>query len=213
MTDIFREIEEDLRQEKLKKLWKQYGAYVVGLIVLIVAGVGGYQAWKAWDLERRFEQSNRYAAALQQLRTGNQAGAEATLTELAGSGSGYAVLARFEQAGLKAESGDLSGAIALWDQLARDGTAGPAFQGLATLLSVTHQIDSGDPGELEVRLRPLTAQGNPFRPSALELTAALALRAGDSARARELYTELADDRIAPAGLRTRAAQMLEALDG
>lgn len=213
MTDLFREIDEELRQDQLKRLWKRYGAYVVGLIVLIVAGIGGYQAWNTWDLDRRMEQSSQYAAALDQLRAGNRAEAESALAALADSGGGYGVLARFEQAGLRAESGDVAGAVALWDELARDGSAGTAFQGLATLLSVMHQIDSGEPGELEARLQPLTAAGNPFRPTALELTAVLALRAGDHARARELYTELADDRTAPAGLRTRAAQMLEALNG
>lgn len=213
MTDLFREIDEELRQDRLKRLWKRYGAYFVGLVVLVVAGVGGYQAWKAWDLDRRMEQSSQYAAALEQLRAGNRAEAEAALAELVESGGGYGVLASFEQAGLKAESGDLAGAIALWDRLARDDSAGAAFRGLATLLSVMHQIDSGEPGQLEARLQPLTVAGNPFRPTALELTAALALRAGDRARARELYTELADDRTTPTGLRTRAAQMLEALNG
>jgi hypothetical protein len=213
VTDIFREIDEELRQDQFKRLWKRYGAYVVGVVALIVIGVGGYQAWQAWDFEQRMERSDRYAAALDQLRAGDQAAAAAALAELAASGGGYAVLASFEQAGLKAESGDVAGAIALWDQLARDDTAGPAFRGLAILLSVAHQIDNGDPGALEARLQPLLEQGNPFRPSAVELTAALALRAGDTARARELYTGLADDRAAPTGLRTRAAQMLEALDG
>lgn len=213
MADIFREIDEELRQDQLKKLWKQYGAYMVVLVVLIVAGVGGYQAWRAWDLEQRIAQSDRYAAALAKLQADDQAEAMQALASLAENGGGYGVLASFEQAGLMAKSGNLSGAIALWDELAQNDTAGPAFRGLATLLSVLYQVDSGDPLELEARLQPLTEAGNPFRPTALELSAALALRAGDTDRAREFYTDIADDRAAPAGARTRATQMLEALNG
>ena len=39
MSDIFREVDEDLRHEQYKKLWDRFGIYVIGLAVLIVLGV------------------------------------------------------------------------------------------------------------------------------------------------------------------------------
>jgi hypothetical protein len=90
-------------------------------------------------------------------------------------------------------------------------TAGDEFVSSATVLAVLHQMDQGDPAALEARLEPLTQAGSGFRPTALELTAVLALRRGDLERARALYTEIADDRSAPAELRRRASQMLTAL--
>ncbi len=74
------------------------------------------------------------------------------------------------------------------------------------------QMDDGDPAALEARLEPLIASGSGFRPIALELIAVLALREGDTARARDLYTQIADDRTAPAGTQRRAARMLLALE-
>ena len=88
---------------------------------------------------------------------------------------------------------------------------GDGFRSAATLLSVLHQIDAGDPGSLRGRLEPLAAEGEPFRATARELLALLALREGDRAGARELYAKIADDRAAPSGLRQRATQMLAAL--
>ena len=64
MSDIFREVDEELKQEHYKKLWKKFGPTVIGVVVVIVAAVGGYQAWQAWDLDRRLDESDRYAAAL-----------------------------------------------------------------------------------------------------------------------------------------------------
>ena len=214
MSDIFREVDEELKQDQYKKLWKKFGPTVIAVVVVIVAAVGGYQAWQAWDLDRRLEQSDRYAAALALQSAGDTEAAAEALTALAEpDGGGYGLLAAFEQARLKVEQGDTAGAIALWDQIADNEGAGNAFRGMATLLSVMHQIDDGDAAALEARLQPLTESGSAFRPSALELTAVLALRQGDRARARELYTSVADDRTAPPALRTRATQMLEAFDG
>jgi len=214
VSDIFREVDEELKQDQYKKLWKKFGPGVIGVVVVIVATVGGYQAWQAWDLDRRLDQSDRYAAAMALQETGSIEAAEEALVALVEpEGDGYGLLAAFEQARLRVELGDSAGAIALWDQIAGNESAGDAFRGMADLLSVMHQIDDGDAAALEARLQPLTEVGSAFRPSALELTAVLALRQGDTARARELYTAVADDRSAPPALRTRATQMLEALDG
>ena len=84
---------------------------------------------------------------------------------------------------------------------------------MATLLSVMHQIDEGDAEALHTRLAPLAAPGHPFRASALEAQALLALREGDLAAARDLYTQVVDDIEAPARLRARATQVLAALGG
>ena len=65
---------------------------------------------------------------------------------------------------------------------------------------------------LEARLAPLVAEPGGYRPVALELNAALALRQGDRAKAKSLYSEIADNPEAPADLRARAAQVLVTLE-
>ena len=57
----------------------------------------------------------------------------------------------------------------------------------------------------------MTAGGNPWRPTAIELTAAARLKSGDKSGALCLYQSLADDLAAPQGLRARAAEMAAAL--
>ena len=212
MADIFKEVDEDLRQEHYKKLWDKYGLFVIGAAVALVLAVGGYQAWQAWDLSQRNAESERYEAALALVAEGQEAEAQAALADFGGPGAGgYAVLAAFQEARLKAELGDVEGAVAVWDRVAAESGVGPAFQGVATLLSTIHQIDDGDPGQLAARLEPLSAAGNAFRPLALELSGLLALRAGDKAKAREHFTAIAEDFASPAGVRDRASQMLAQL--
>ena len=65
---LFREVDEELRQEQFSKLWKQYGKYAIGAAVSLVAAVGGYQAWQTWDLNRRTADSLQFAGALQAIQ-------------------------------------------------------------------------------------------------------------------------------------------------
>ncbi len=212
MADIFKEVEEDLRRDQAARLWQRYGRFAIAAAVLLVLSVAGFKAWEYWDNEQRMERSTRFAAALSRLAEGEDAQARQEFSTLAEAGGGYGVLAAFNEARLNVESGDVEAAIAIWDRLAGNGETDAAFRGAAVLLSVLHQADRGDPAVLEARLEPLTAADSGYRPLALELTAAMALRQGDRARARELYTRVADDLEAPPGMRARAAQMLSALE-
>lgn len=212
MADIFKEVDEDLRRDQASKIWKKYGVYVIGAAVALVLATAAFQTWQWWDVKQRTQRSTSYAAAVELLEQGTSEEAVAAFGGLAKTDGSYGTLAAFNQARLLAQAGDTTAAVEIWERLAASTAAGPAFQGAAALLSVMHQIDSGDPTALEARLQSLAAEDSGFRPVALELTAVLAVRQGNRARARELYAQLADDRTAPAGLRARASQMLAALE-
>jgi len=211
VADIFKEVDEDLRRDRAAKVWRKYGSFMIGGAVAVVLATAGYQAWNWWYTKTQTELSDRYAAAAQLIERGDSDAAIAEFGTLADSDGGYATLAAFNQARLLADSGDKAAAIEIWDRLAGSSAAGPAFQGVATLLSVMHQMEDGDPAALEARLTPLSEADGGFQEVALELIATLALRQGDSARAREIYTQISDDPNAPVALRARASQMLNAL--
>lgn len=212
VADIFKEVDEDLRRDQANQLWKKYGRYAIGVAVAIVLAVAGFQFWQKYQTEQRMARADLLAAAVDLLEEGQDVAAKERFNELAQTDDGFGVLAAFNEARLHAESGETKAAIALWDRVAETSKAGKALQGAALLLSVMHQVDEGDPAALEGRLAPLLAPGSGYRAVALELTAALALRQGDTARARETYAQIADDLEAPVGLRGRASQMLNALE-
>ncbi len=212
MADIFKEVDEDLRRDNLEKLWKKYGFQIIGLAAAVVLGVAGVQGWQAYDLDQRGKLSDRYGAALELTQGGETAaGLDAMIDLSEATGDSYDGLAAFEEARLRVESGDTGGAIAVWDRIAESSGLGPGFKEAATLFSILHQIDNGNPAALRARLQPLAADSQSFRSTARELLALLALGEGDTAAARDLYTKISDDREAPAGLRQRATQMLAAL--
>lgn len=211
MSDIFREIDEELRRDNWLKLWSKYGRYIVALAVAALLVAGGVVAWRDHQLSERRAQSTRFAGALELATSGKPADAEKVLGLIAGEGGGYAVLASFEQAGLLAKSGDHKAAAAAYDRIAARSGIGSAFHDLAVLLSVMQSMPSADPQATIARLAPLTAAGNPWRPTALELTAVARLQAGDKKGAVELYKSLADDLEASPSSRAHAAEMATAL--
>ncbi|MBV8934215.1 MAG: hypothetical protein JO095_00195, partial [Alphaproteobacteria bacterium] len=70
MSDIFREIDEELRRDNLLQLWSRYGRYIVVFAVLVLLAAGGVVAWRDHQLSERRAQAMRYASALPLIREG-----------------------------------------------------------------------------------------------------------------------------------------------
>jgi len=211
VSDIFREIDEELRRDNLLKLWSRYGRYIIAVAVFALVVAGGIVAWRDHQRSERLAQSARYAGALNLVREGKEADAVKVFTAVAGEGGGYARLASFEEAALLAKSGDREAAAAAYDRIAAASEFDPDLRGLAMLLSVLQRMPEADPQATIDRLAPLTASGSPWRPSAIELTALARLKLQDKAGALDLFKSLADDPATPQSLRTRAAEMATAL--
>jgi hypothetical protein len=212
LSDIFREIEDEIRRDNLQKLWSRFGKYVIGLAVLAVVVTGAVIGWREYQFKQRQAEGVRYAAALQLARDGKTAEAGAAFAELAQNASGgIAALARLEEAAAKVTTGDVAGAITVYDQLAADADVDPVFRDMATLLAARYDLDKADPHAIVARLRPLTDASSPWHGLALELTGVAELKAGDKAKARAAFELLAKDDAVSPSLRRRATEMLAAI--
>jgi hypothetical protein len=214
VADIFREVEEDLRRDKAAEWWKRYSLFIYAAAAIVVIGVAGYKGWQTYDEKLRGERSDIYAEALALIDGGDEEKARQMLAALSDpTGDGYPLLAALTQARLAAEAGDTAAAEQIWQRLANDGSSGEAMRQLGALNMAMRRMDDGDPAALRGELRSLAAEGAPFRFTALELLATLALRAGDTASAREHLIQITDDPAAPSGSRSRAAELLASLPG
>ncbi|MBC6404465.1 MAG: tetratricopeptide repeat protein [Rhodospirillales bacterium] len=213
MSDVFREIEEDLRRERLKHLATRFGPYVAGVAILAIAVVGGYAYFQSWQQDRREEAGNIFVAALNEARAGDVAKALETLDgEANADDGGYGILAAFAAAGIRSGNGEEQAAIAGWRLLAADSAVGRPLRDAATLLAAMHAMNRDEaPADLEAELAPLAGSGRPLSYLARELTALLALSQGDEVRAKEILTALVEDPQIPAGLRGRVSQLLDSL--
>ncbi len=208
LEGLMTEIEDDLRGEELEKIWKKYGNVIIGAAIAMVIAVGGWQLWRQDVEQKKVELAQQYESATKLLQDGKFDEAMTAYAAIADKkGQGYGALAQLQTATLALRKNDLPGTLAAYKSLAADDKADPLFRDLATVLRVMHGLDTENPVELEAALRPLLDPSNPFATSATELTALLAYKQGDSARAQKLVEGLAADPKAPAGLRQRAEEL------
>ena len=207
MTDIFREVEEDVRREKLEKLWKAYGNYAVAALVLLFAGIAGWQVWERHDAQERAKVSDSFIAAQ---RITNPQTAASTFADIARTApKGYAELARLSEAGAMFASGQTGPAIDLYKQIAKDDN-GPVGA-VARLRAAWATADTASRKDLADLVKPLDQPGSPWRQSAQEVLAYADYRAMDSKGALAKYAILTADPESPDSLKRRAQAMTEFL--
>ena len=210
MSDVFREVDEEVRREQFAKLWDQYGTYVIAVAVLIAVVTAGFQWWTYSQERQRLERSERFLAALELVAEKPEEGLVA-LEELGAEGDdGYALLAQFRHAGLLVDQGKRQEAVAAYDAISSRG-GDPLLSGLAKIRAAQLLADTGSSGDIRARIGSLTTDTNPWRFAARELLALMAFRDGDLVEARDAYQKLSLELSAPQGIKSRATDMLAAI--
>lgn len=210
MSEIFDEVQEEVRREQLKKLWERYSALILTVAFLIVGGVGGWRAYVYWENKKAQEAGAQFEAAAALADQQKSAEAEAAFRKLASDApQGYRTLARF-RAAAELAAREAPAAVKLYDEIAADRSVGQTEQDLASLRAASLLVDTAPYSEIKARLEPLTAQNRAFRHSARELLAVSAWRNKDMAAARQWIDMISTDAASPQTLRSRM-EALQAL--
>jgi hypothetical protein len=210
VSDIFHEVDEEVRREQLKKLWDRYGTYAIAAAVLLVAGIAAWRGYAWWEEQKAAETGAAFEVASSLAEAGKRGEAEAAFAKIAADGtSGYRQLARLREAAELART-DPKAATAAYDRIAADGSVGPVLRDLAALRAGALLIDAGAFDEARRRLEPLAAEDRTFRHTAREFLVLAAWRAGDAAAAKRWSDMMMTDAQTPAATRSRV-EMLMAL--
>jgi hypothetical protein len=210
VTEIFDEVDEELRREQLKKLWDRYSLLIVTAAILVVAAVGGWRGYQYWETKRAAEAGSAFEAAVALSDQNKHAEAQAAFTKLAAEApSGYRTLASLRAA---SEAGiqDPQAAVKLFDAIGSDGSVAQPIQDFAKTRAAALLIDNAPYEDVRQRLEQLTSAGRAYRHSARDLLAASAWRNNDAAAARQWVDLIINDIETPASIRTRA-EALQAL--
>ena len=208
MSDIFREVDEEVRRDKALQFWSKYQTLFIALALAIVAASAGWRFYKDSERAKAEEAGARFEAALQLSRENKPAEADAAFQDLIKQGTpGYALLARFRGAADVAVT-DPAKAVQIYDALAADAKIPALMQDVARLRAAMLRLDEADAAEVKRRLEPLAQTGAPFRNSAREMLAYAAFKTDDFEAAGRWLDQIVVDLQAPAGLRQRAETLL-----
>ena len=206
---LFREVDEEVRQEQFKKLWARYGNLIMALCVLVIAGVAGFQGWKYWQARQADAAGESFFSAVQLAGSGKSD--EALKQFEAVNHSGYSVLGKLREAGILAAKGQAAEAVSRYDAVAADGSVDAALRDLARMRAALVLADTASPADLAARLKPFDTAGNPWRHTAREIMATALWRTRDYTAADKQVQAILADGEAPAGVRQRAKILADLL--
>jgi hypothetical protein len=210
VSELFDEVDEEVRREQLKKLWDQYSIYIVAMALLVIAAVGGWRGYQYLEAKKAAEAGDAFNKAVTLSEQNKHAEAETAFTDLAAKApSGYRMLARF-RAAAEAANRDPKAAAKMFEDLAADRSVGAEQQALARVRAAGLLLDTTSYSEVLQRLQGETAPEATFRHAARELLALSALRANDATAARQWLDMISLDGETPPSLRSRA-EALQAL--
>jgi len=208
---IFSEVDEELRSERMRNLWRRFGPWIIGAAVLVVVLVGANEGWRWYWNSAAARSSDQFYSAIDLIETGQTEAAFEALNETAATGSGgYPVLARFAQAALLSRDTKLDEAVAAYDALSTTLDQ-PRLRELALLLAATNLVDSADVAGVEARIGGLIDPQNALRNVAGETLGLVLYASGDAQGAREVFARIVDDPAVSIDLLRRVQIYIEQL--
>lgn len=210
MSELFDEVDEEVRREQLKKLWDKYSLYFIALMVLIVAAVGGWRGYQYLEAKKAAEAGAVFEKAVELSEQGKHAEAETAFADLAAKAPfGYRTLARL-RAAAEASARDPKAAAKMYDDIAADSSVGSEWRDLAKIRAAGLLVDSASYADIQQRLETSAEPKSTYRHSAREMLALSAWRNNDMTAARKWLHAIAEDGETPPSLRSRA-EALQAL--
>ena len=211
MADIFEEVEEGLRQDRMTVLWKQYGVFAYLAGALVIGGVAFFESRQHVSAQNIETHATSLESGLAALADQEYESAATQLSALIDENVAVSPVAAHFLADVRLDgNGDAVAAsdvlLATTGDVVNDPTAA-----LALLKAAYLQADTASLAELESLLAPLLGTGTGFAALAQELIAAKMLESGDLVGARRAFTNLRLSDNVPPGVITRANQALSTL--
>jgi len=207
MSDIFQEVDEEVRRDKAAEFWKKYQNFIFVAAALIVLATAGYRYYDYRQTQARQAAGEAFQQALKFDQEGKTAEAQAALAKLgADAPAGYRMLARFVTA-VETEKSDPKAGAAAFDALASDSLVEPLYREAARLRAALARLDAGDVDAAKSALATLAAPTGVYRQTARLTLASLALQDKDYASAGKWLDAVVSDFEAPEAEK-RAAEAL-----
>lgn len=209
---FIREVNEELRSDRISSVWRRFRYYIIGGAALIVLGTAGYRGYEYWHSHNASVYGDQFIAALELAKDNKADDALAALQKLEAEGGGsYPVLARLRSATLLSQKGDAAGAIAAFNQVAGDSSVPQIVRDVAKMRAAWLLIDTGTYAQVSAEVEVMAVPNHALRHSAREALGLSAYKAGDIQKAKKWFQDIANDAQSPRNVANRAQIMLDTI--
>jgi hypothetical protein len=209
ITETFvKEVDENLRRDRLRDFFKENGTWIVLGVILFLAISGGiiwYQQHREKNAQAEVEQ---LAQLYKDIGDGNTGKVPQQLDELSDSGSkAVRASALFTRAAFAVQQNDPKLAIASYKKIRDDSSLPDSYRNAALIRETALEFDQLQPQQVIAQLEPLAKPGDPWFGSAGEMTALALIKQGKTKEAGQLFATLAKDKDVPEAIRNRSIQI------
>ncbi len=214
LQDAFiREVDEDLKNESMKKLWDKYGLFVIIVVIASLTLAVSYESLKAWYIQRAENRADAYAAALSLQGQARFAESEEALDMVINEDFGsFVELAKMQKANILLEQDDPQAGLELLEKIAQDKNVSSQLRDTALIKLASYRQDSASFEEMSELLQSIAENGkNAWNAVAKDMLATVLLRDGKTEEAKEIYNSLLKNPDASDDLKNRIRDILSVL--
>lgn len=210
---FIKEVDEDLKNESMKKLWDKYGLYIILIVVVSLTLAVSFEGIKGWYVKKLEARSDTYAYALSMQNLGKYQESIDNLDYISSHDYGiFSELAKLQKVNVLLDEGKKEEALTLLKALVADSKLSPALRDAATIKYASYLLDNGSADEIKALLSGIADNtDNKWNPTAREMLALLALREGDNDTAKEIYGKLLNEENTPEALKNRIKDVISVL--
>ena len=176
MADIFDEVSEELKQDRLIQIWKKFSKYIISFFVITILTILSYQLFLNWSEKKLEASSQQFFTALEKLD--NKKYEESFKIFLKSSNEpheGYRVMSLFGLAETNYKIGKIREMALNYKNIYEDVNIGLYYRNLSRLLSVMKDNISSFEQQINI-LKPILNSPSKLQLLAAELEVILHIR-------------------------------------
>lgn len=213
MPDFMDEVRAEVRNQRVLDLFEKYRYHLLAAAVALVVGTGISTWYNAHTLNQQEEAGIHYLDANAYIVQDDAESALPRLNAVIEKGTpGWQRIAMLQRAAQLIKQKKYDEATDTYNEIIADSSADVLFRDYAVVMSAWVMLEhGGDQSVAEQRLEAMRGEGKPWRFTATELLGLAAMKRGDTAKARTLFTELKNGTLTPTHMQARAEEMLASL--
>tara|TARA_Y100001936_G_C16039747_1_gene650786 strand:+ start:157 stop:801 length:645 start_codon:yes stop_codon:yes gene_type:complete len=211
VSDVFQEVDEDIRQERYKTIWKRYRYYFISIIMVLIIAVATNAFLRHENFKKVNERSDKFFNAVSISNSNSDEALkllnEFSKTELKSSQYNV-VLSLFIEAAINREKQDFSAALNVYSQIAKMENIDIFYIDYANLCAAETLISSGDIEAAIIMLEMLIKNNSPLLLIAKEYLGYVEISKGNYEKSKTLFEEIYEDASSSQEMINRVKEVL-----
>ena len=209
MGDVFQEVDEDIRKDRIKSIWKRYRIFFILFLLFVIGAVCFNSFWTQYKLKKVEERSEKYFFAMDEATVNAQKGVDALkiFSDEEYDSSYHVLLANLKEAAIRRSKNDLHNALNIYENILENNIE-QAYKDFVQIQLAEVLMELGNLEEAKTILFDVSNANTAFASVAKEYIGYISMQEGDLIKARNIFEELTEGATTPITIKNRVKDIL-----